>query len=381
MLWFSFGGRKLKLLGRFLFLNLAIPFCLFWGVCHSAAGNEEDFSLAQQAAARGEYRQVVNILTTVLDDPELLPEQSVVAYANRGIAYSLLKAYALARQDLEIALSINPSHPLTLNHLGLLAEQVDEDYALAAGFYQRAIEQQFPASQVNLANLYWYGKGVTRNPRKAFELYKQAADVGYNMAFIPLGEIYATGEGAPQNHKRAFELFTEASKSSVPAANYHIGFAYEKGRGVQQDLSLAKRNYQIAAIQGHGEAQNALGYLYRRGLGVEQDFVEAATWYQLAADQGVPGAMNRLSWLLAGCPHSDVCDGEKSVELALAAIELGETPTRLDSLAAGYARLGRFDEARAVMDKVLDQLPAESERRAQYEQRRGQYLQGIMMQL
>lgn len=346
-----------------------------------AVASEADFSLAQQAAARGEYRQVVSILTGVLEDPVLLPEQIVVACANRGIAYSLLKAYGLARQDLETALSINPTHPLTLNHLGLLAEEVDEDFALAAGFYQRAIEQQFPASQVNLANLYWYGKGVTRNPRQAFELYRAAAEAGYNMALVPLGEIYATGDGAPQDHKRAFELFMDASQSGVPAANYHLGFAYEKGRGVKQNLNLAKRNYQIAAIQGHGEAQNALGYLFRRGLGVEQDFVEAATWYQLAADQGVPGAMNRLSWLLAGCPHVDVCDGGKSVQLALAAIERGETPTRLDSLAAGYARLGRFDEARAVMDKVLAQLPADSKRRPQYERRRGQYLQGIMMQL
>lgn len=342
---------------------------------------EADFSLAQQAAAQGDYREVVEILTGALEDPEITPDQAVVAFANRGIAYSLLNAYALAKQDLEAALALNPTHALTLNHLGLLAEQVDQDYDLAAGFYRIAIEQQFPASQVNLANLYWYGKGVPRDPKRAFELYRQAAKAGYNMAFVPLGNIYASGDGAPQDHKRAFELFVRASKTGVPAANYHMGFAYEKGRGVRQNLQLAKRNYQIAAIQGHGEAQNALGYLYRRGLGVEQDFVEAATWYQLAADQGVAGAMNRLAWLLAGCPVTEVCDGEAALKLALQAIQDQESATRLDSLAAAYARLGQFDEAVSVMDRALAKLAPDSKDRPVYERRKARYQQGIMLQL
>lgn len=361
------------MLRRVLLLLLVLP--------SLSIAAEADFSTAQQAAARGDYREVVEILTRALEDPEVTSQQMVVALANRGIAYSLLNAYALAKQDLEAALSINPAHPLTLNHLGLLAEQVDEDYELAAGFYRAANEQRFPASQVNLANLYWYGKGVARNPKRAFELYREAAEQDYNMAFVPLGEIYASGDGAPQNHKRAFELFRKASKTGVPSANYHLGFAYEKGRGVPQNLALAKRNYQVAAIQGHGEAQNALGYLYRRGLGVEQDFVQAATWYQLAADQGVAGAMNRLAWLMAGCPVQEVCDGEAAVKLALSAIEQEETSTRLDSLAAGYARLGRFDEAIQVMDRALAGMPEDSRSRPSFEARRKQYQQGIMLQL
>ncbi|MFT7242916.1 MAG: TPR repeat protein [Candidatus Azotimanducaceae bacterium] len=339
------------------------------------------FDDAQQAAAVGDYREVVGILSKMLAEDDLDSGQRVVAYANRGIAYSLLKAYALAKQDLEAALIMNPNHPLTLNHLGLLAEQVDQDYILAAGFYQKAIELQFSASQVNLANLYWYGKGVPKNAKRAFELYRQAAEANYNMAFAPLGRIYASGEGAPQNHKRAFDLFNRASESGVTEANYYLGFAFEKGRGVKQDLVQAKRNYQIAAIQGHGEAQNALGYLYRRGLGVEQDYVQAATWYQLASDQGVPGAMNRLSWLLAGCPVEKVCNGESAIILAQQALEQGETPERLDSLAAGYARTGDFDRAIKAMDKVLQLLPANSRKRSSYSGRLERYRQGIALQL
>lgn len=317
----------------------------------------------------------------MLEDEDLDPDQKVIAYANRGIAYSLLNAYALARRDLQTALLMNPTHPLSLNHMGLLAEQVDEDYVLAANYYQQAIEQRFAAAQVNLARLYRTGHGVPKNSKRAFELYRQAAEANYHMAFAPLARIYTSGEGGPQNLKRAFGLFQRASEAGVTTANYHLGVAYEKGRGVEQDIDLAKRNYQIAAVQGHGEAQNALGYLYRRGLGVKQDFLEAATWYQLAADQGVPGAMNRLAWLLATCPTKKICNGEAAVMLANRAIAQEETPERLDSLAAAYARLEKFDEAVVTMEHVLEILPGDSRKRPSYTQRLEQYRQGIVTQL
>ncbi|MFT6642861.1 MAG: TPR repeat protein [Patiriisocius sp.] len=339
------------------------------------------FDQAQRAAANGNYREVVIVLTAMLEDEALEPDQKVISYANRGLAYSLLNAYALARRDLQAALSLNPDHPLSLNHMGLLAEQLDKDYVLAASFYQQAVEQRFAASQVNLARLYRIGRGVRKNAQRSFDLYRQAADADYHMAFAPLGRIYTSGEGAPQNLERAFELFQRASESGVITANYHLGVAYEKGRGVKQNIGQAKRNYQIAAVQGHGEAQNALGYLFRRGLGVEQDFIEAANWYQLAVDQGVPDAMNRLAWLLATCPIEKICNGEAAVVLASQAIFYDETPGRLDSLAAGYARLGKFDEAIKTQKRVLQLLPSDSQKRLSYTQRLEQYRLGTWMQL
>ncbi|MFT5014819.1 MAG: lipoprotein NlpI, partial [Dinoroseobacter sp.] len=81
------------------------------------------FDQAQRAAANGNYREVVIVLTAMLEDEALEPDQKVISYANRGLAYSLLNAYALARRDLQAALSLNPDHPLSLNHMGLLAEQ------------------------------------------------------------------------------------------------------------------------------------------------------------------------------------------------------------------------------------------------------------------
>ncbi len=355
-----------------------VSFSLLTALPESA---QADFSDAQVAASEGRYRDVIDILSQELLTSELTPEQVVVAYANRGIAYSLLKAYALARQDLNQALALNPDHALTLNHLGLLHEQVDEDYAAAASYYERAVAFGFPASQVNLANLYRQGLGVKKNPHRAFELYRAAAKANYGLAFVPLANLYSSGEAGEQDQKKAFQLYQQAAASGVASANYYLGIAYEKARGVKQNLELAVRHYQIAAVQGHGQAQNALGYLYRRGHGVEQDFLEAATWYQLAADQGVPGAMNRLAWLLAGCPIEKVCNGDAAIELALNAIEIGDTASRRDSLAAGYARSGQFDKAIATLEATIAGLPADSRQRSTMQRRLENYRKGIPLQL
>ena len=93
---------------------------------------EADFADAQLAAQEGRYRDVILVLTQLIDGGDLNEEQQVVAYANRGIAYSLLNAFAVAKVDLLRALAINPNHTLTLSQMGLLAEEVDEDYEQAA---------------------------------------------------------------------------------------------------------------------------------------------------------------------------------------------------------------------------------------------------------
>jgi len=339
------------------------------------------FDDAQVAAQEGRYRDVVELLSKELESENLNKEDQLVAYSNRGIAYSLLKAFGLADKDLQKAIELDSNHKLTLNHLGLISVEVRRDYESAASYFQRAVDQDFAASQVNLGNLYLKGLGVKENTRKAFELYGLAAEQGYSLAYVPLGLMYANGQTAERNSKKAFELFTKASDAGIAVAHYHMAKALEYGRGVKQDAVLAASNYRIAAMQGHAEAQNALGYMYRRGSGVKQNFVEAALWYELASEQGVAQAKNRLSWLLAGCPVERVCNGELAVQVALEAVALNKDPGFLDSLAAAYARTGQFDLAIKTLEKALLELPEDSRQRRSFEKRLTSYNLGIPLQL
>ncbi|MCB1647522.1 MAG: hypothetical protein KDI36_18815, partial [Pseudomonadales bacterium] len=177
---------------RFRF-GTAVILCVLWVVPATAV--EDVFAVAQQAAQEGRYRDVVDILTELLVTPDLEPAAEVVAYSNRGIAYSLMKAYGLARKDLESAVAIMPDHALSLNQLGILAEQVEQDYVRAREYYGRAAKTGFAAAQVNQARLLKEGLGGPVALAEARRLLDAAAETGYSMAFTPLGLMYVNGEG------------------------------------------------------------------------------------------------------------------------------------------------------------------------------------------
>ena len=339
------------------------------------------FDEAQQAATDSRYKGVVELFSISFESGELALQDEVVAYSNIGVSCSLLQAYGLATQDLEHALSVDNENTLTLNHLGLLAEQVDRDYVTARGYYERVSLLGFPVSQVNLANLYRSGRGLEQNFSRTFELYDVAVKQNYCMAYVPLDLPYLNGEGLAKHTIKAVGLFEQGVETGVIDAHYHLGLSLEKGVGIPPNVKLAAEHYRFAAIQGHGQAQNSLGYMYRRGLAVERDYTEAALWYELESEQDNFESKNRLSWLLSGYPTKKVCNGKRAVRLAKEAVAFDNNPGYRDSLAAAYARVGNCDLAVATLESVLDSLPKDARQLAGFERRRRSYQQGKLHQL
>ncbi|MDA9063835.1 hypothetical protein N9K37_00655 [Pseudomonadales bacterium] len=368
-----------RVLGKILWL-LWLPFAV----------SASEFDEAQLAAGEGRYRDVITLLTGALSAEDVSELQQVVAYSNRGIAYSLLNAFGLAKQDLNAALALDPAHSLTLNQLGHLAANVDHDYELAVKFFETATAANFGPSQFGLARLYHLGLGIERDDKQAFALYRLAAENQYVLAYVPLGKMYLerTGgpqeggpqEGGPQDDTIAVQWFIEAIKAGVVEGHYHLAVALEQGVGVAPDVANAISQYRQAAMQGHAPAQNALGYAYSRGVGVLQDYQLAAQWYRLAADQGDLSAMTRLALLLAGCPRTNVCNGELAVTLATEVLVTESSASTKNSLAAGLARLGKFDEATTVMRQAILDLPIGSTDEQAYRNRLALYESGEVYQ-
>jgi len=134
-----------------------------------------------------------------------------------------------------------------------------------------------------------------------------------------------------------------------------------------------------AADAGDAESQYQYGsaLLYEdesKSLGVE--------WLLSAAEQGHTQAMNALAWFLATDPNPAFRNGKQALTWGLKACEMEEwaDPMTIDTLAAAYAELERWDDALKTQELAISKLTkptkaelADYESRRQMYQRREQY--------
>jgi TPR repeat protein len=148
------------------------------------------------------------------------------------------------------------------------------------------------AGMFGLGVFYENGLGVQQDYAKAREWYEKAADRGDVVAMTNLGVLYENGQGVQHDYAKAREWYEKAAAKDDTRATY-LGVLYEKGRGVPQDYGKARELYEKAAAKDNARATN-LGVLYEHGLGVQQDYAKARAFYAIAAAKDNPNAMFNL---------------------------------------------------------------------------------------
>ena len=116
-------------------------------------------------------------------------------------------------------------------------------------------------SSGELGLLYYEGRGVGQNYRKAKEWFDKAGEQGHTGAQVNLGTLYLRGEGAPQSSQMALFWFTRAAGQEDALALAKLGLMYSQGRGVLQDFIQAHMWYNLSAARGEArsaEARDAL---------------------------------------------------------------------------------------------------------------------------
>jgi tetratricopeptide (TPR) repeat protein len=68
---------------------------------------------------------------------------------------------------------------------------------------------------------------------------------------------------------------------------------------------------------------------------------------------------NNLAWILATCPDARYRDGTEAAELAQKSVDLVLHSQNLDTLAAAYAEVGKFEHAITTQEKAIAQLKKE----------------------
>ncbi len=148
---------------------------------------------------------------------------------------------------------------------------------------------------------------------------------------MALANVYLEG-GYPEDAQEYLERYLEKEGGSPRPQNA------EEAR---------KRHFRLADVH------HLLGKLGRMNRDARQaiDHFRAA----LRLRPGFPPAANDLAWLLATHVDAALRNGEEALQLAEHACQASEykQPAPLDTLAAAYAELGRFDEAISTARRAL----------------------------
>ena len=103
---------------------------------------------------------------------------------------------------------------------------------------------------------------------------------------IELANVYRKGIGITQDYKRAVQWFTLAAEQGDAVSQYNLGIMYSFGLGVVPDYKPAVKWYTMAAEQGNPLAQYNLGRLYYLGKGVPENLVYSYMWANQASSNG-----------------------------------------------------------------------------------------------
>ena len=138
-------------------------------------------------------------------------------------------------------------------HLGV---QKDEKQAVV--WYEKAAEQNYPASQYNLGIQYLKGNGVEKDIAKAIPWYIRAAEKGSADAQFNLGVCYDTGDGVSCDPETAVKMYKLSADQGNMNAQYNLGVCYLSGRGVTKDILVGIEMLRKSAENGHSESLTTL---------------------------------------------------------------------------------------------------------------------------
>lgn len=140
-------------------------------------------------------------------------------------------------------------------------------------------------AQNRLGDLYREGEDVEQSYAEALQWYQRAAEQDDAEGLNNLGSMYLNGLGTEPDAEKAVECYHLAALLGLPVAQYNLGVRYREGDGVPINLSKAAKWLERAAEAGDAFAQNDWGVMLRFGNGVEKDILDAAYFFLEAIKQ------------------------------------------------------------------------------------------------
>ncbi len=172
------------------------------------------------------------------------------------------------------------------------------DSKAAAGWYQKAADNNVPEAQFQYALMLIDGKFVPKDEKTAFALMQEAADAGNTLAQFNYAQLLIRAEPGPVGLRKAQAYYKLAAERGLPDAQYAMSQISANGiGGLGRDDTEARRWLILAARQGFDTAELDLGTWLVDGRGGERDQKTGFGWLQRAAKRGNVAAMNRVAKL------------------------------------------------------------------------------------
>lgn len=175
-----------------------------------------------------------------------------------------------------------------------LDERYHEDNERYFASMKALAEKGYVPSYSDMAGCYLYGKGVEKDPEKAYEWVIKGVEQGCPVCICYLGLFYVRGLVVEENLQKAEELYLQSAKSGYAVAYYRLSNLY-----YQQGLYEKSYYYNDLAAQGHVKiALTDKGLMLYNGTGVAKSQDEGLYYLYKSYKQGDAKAKDRLdAWL------------------------------------------------------------------------------------
>ena len=309
------------------------------------------FNLADLLHKRGEPEEAIALYARVC---ELEPDDAR-AFNALGNLLSSTGRFREAVERFNQGLRVDPYSAETRNNLGIALGKLGRRQEAVAQFQTALrIKRDYAEAYNNLANalaasgqleeaVVNYREAIARQPTAA--AYNNLANAQSRLNRLEEAEV---------NYRQALRLDPDFAQAHNNLANLLV-------RVRQFDQAVSHYESAIRLDAGFAEAYHNLGavLVQRRQYGRAIDVFEKglSRWPQEVT------LANYLALLLAAAPVPGQRNGERAVHMAESAAQATglENAQILSTLAAAYAEVGRFDEARRTAERALALAEAQNQ--------------------
>ena len=143
--------------------------------------------------------------------------------------------------------------------------------------YEKRVELNDVRAILNLGSFYSLGSdGLAQNYAKALELWHQASELGNAIAYLGIGDVYYCGRGVRVDKKKAMHYYELAAMGGEVMARHNLGIMEEEAGNMDRALN----HWMIAVKDGNSGSLENIKRLYGYGHVTKDDYANALKSYQ-----------------------------------------------------------------------------------------------------